>query len=1844
MNFVSNLEESLRDLAAEARKKHPGVKEASERATLKLRGLQQHYVSCVRKANAGGEHPTTAVFQSSELLHPFLLAANYPSASPKLLDISLKAMCLLLKGDAVAPQDGIQMVRVWTIQAQVVVAYYHKLYGKELKKIEQSNQQQQQQQQIKPASSSWFSWTSSSTTTAAATTTKAVTDNSTATTTTKNNTMKPTTTASASTQQSSPAQMDKMAQQILSCLLQLLTVLRQYPNHLTTELWTNAVALSCVWLHYVPSRHFIQQAAKSTLCQVLNVFLETGSDSSLKQQTWNDLLSLASTTSSTKTLTLNGAFSLCKATAGLSFPVHPPSPELALELMTQCYAQHYSTDNNNHTNSTLLQRTFSITLALLQQQTNHNNNNHQFATVERHLRALQWTLVLFAAHRRERAIECAELFACLLQPIVSATEACRQSHEFEDGYVYTTTTSKNSHLQQQQLQQQQSVSDLTCLFPTALLWKTALALDAALQMLSDDSADFNDGALDVPLLAETLGDFWTIGASCADHIHQVARYVESLPCRDAQVFETAVDRNVKPTMFRKAEQVITSGNGASLNRASSEASVKLGDKGLLIPSILGEALWLSMQGIIRIAVLLASIDAVKPILEETFAPSLAVLQHCLKRFPGSREIVRLALAGYASLADICIPLGGTSMHRKALLTSLCKLSLPAWGKHDASAQLEDHHVSSMLYLFRIVHQHYNFISLEWEIILRTLEQLSVLSIASTKLSNESYHAAMAVSELFGRFAPFTTCFSVQSLLFLAEALTEICKSTMANLDVVGDSKTVLPQRPSTASAENPLIIEEKETISGKIMSMGVRAIYGGNSDVENLEDSPIMKRTKNVFYEEYRRDFLRRLSLAKNSIRVDSIGGRIPYVLALLTDVIMGNSYRLHDCSDTFLDLLSSLAASSPAVRPFTMDIISMVTMSHLAVDCAIPAPSFGPGKLVFVDPMQSQLWAVEPILPTESNHMDSVAKEQGREPIPNTVTKSQVELLAPICKTIRTTVEVDIAETSLSALNSIIEGVGHNMKGEVWTNTIEAVTSLSGDSSFELDRSSAEWSACSSQAFNCLKFIVDDFLGEILSSPATSSTTLTALLDCCSSFGSSKHDVNTSLTAITVLWTIADQDSGSDSIDRALSKLVILASDSRAEVRNASVNTIFSCIVGRGSTFSAARWKMCFSETIFRVYDMVSIKALGGIEESPLSDESSSRYSVSLHHTRDSGRKLWIATQVVVLRGLTRVLRLFFSELLETIDNENDGVVDSMDGPPWFQETWITILDLAFDCATQSAVRDRIGSCLVGVELLVLCCQLASTSGINAATTPARVGTNMEVINGALREVRESQPTKLLSVINHCRSVSSDSVRKKLFLEAFEALESYKEHLDTTTMHGGLAGDTLEQILHSFVASLGKLYECCLSNELKPCSSEKVLQSFETTNANHSELEARFVRIIVSCLSASTIDHKARFLNQGQRSCLAVLRSMAENNSAEAFKQLVAIGGIYFFVSKESLEGVLDATLYHALVNFEASAIVSEEVGKPAVSNECKAFTLNLVMSIFLRHFTCQSDSNSKSNHIQHTLCYRNFVPIVTNGLCAVKMFPSDLAMASRAAALVWTNFNNVLSEMLLPSYVADMVLPIVPLQDLAKIISAARDYSAYAYSEKLCAILSLSASKTLNMAAHYDVISRTEGVDAEAIKMIEQQRNESIQLFSVCYSAGCFVRPEDELMQSLTKQALTNALNAFLKDNGAENKLHEEVVFIICDTLHNKTMESLVISVLSLLCRLVTSNIESVRVVAAKVFKAVDVGIVVESARNRSTIAEERAKKAEDKVAELTKTVDKLKIKNADLRRDVAALQVAL
>ncbi|GKY91522.1 hypothetical protein MPSEU_000124400 [Mayamaea pseudoterrestris] len=1555
MNF-----ESLRDLASEARKKHPGVKEASERATLRLRMLQTQYVSKVRQANSSSQasangsndaaktttttnHPTTQLFAHSEILHPFLLAANYPNASAELLNISFNSMQLLMRANAVQPSDAIQMLRVWMIQAQNVVSCYEKLYAKEIYLQTESQQHESAAATNHAAgsttsSSSWFSWGSSS---AAATTDPSSSNYKQS----SNNQIQSTKSSSTTlSSQQSPLQMEHCAKQILSCLLQLLELLKEhYAKHLTVELWTNAMALACVWLHYTPIKHTVHQAAVSTLKQVMNLlYSAAAANDKLLQSTWDDLLQLCDVNIQAN-INLTGAFSLCQRSVAHNATVYPPCAELALQLLTRLEREH-----DVALPPRLLQKTFGISVQLLLQL------DKRGTSLEKCLRIAQWTTVLFQKYFVSYSGECLELLELLLKPIAAATDICRSHDDFEDGYVYTASDADIVLLAEQHASSDgkklSSTRTLTTLIPPSVLWKAVFSLEAIYVIFDrDDPMELSvilEDARIVLALSETLSDFATIGASCMDHLLQFVSFGKSLPFSGNEVFAKSLTK-VKPTFFRTAEQACTSGNAQSLlvDGASTDKSTSSPSSG-----VLGEALWITLQNLLRLPECMIGLNGVEQMLEQTFAPSLAVLQHYLKRCIGSSDLVQLSLKGFANLADVCLPLG--TIHRKALLLSLCKLSLPTWGQRDSTAQLQDHHVMTLLYLCRIIHTHYEFIIDDWEIILRTFDELSDISIASKQLSDESYHAALAVSNLFSRLAPFSTCFSSSSLLRLAEALTEITKTRLEGLDVVGSNDTVLAQRtkPVDALARQSSDGGESSSISSKIMNIGVRAIYGNESEIQQKTEGSKGTRIVGTFCGDYRHEYVKRISSAKSTMRVNAVGD-IPYVLAVLTDLVMANSFRFEKCGDQLSEQLSRLASISPAVRPFIMDVLSVLAMSHLSSERALPAPFVGPGRSIFEDPMQSQLWAVEECSDKQSSTEGGIQTYEFGA-------KSQSDLLSPLCLRIQSAEKPDMAESSLGALSTIIEGVGHNMTGDVWCHVIDAVASLSGDPTYTaVDRTHAPWINCSSLAFRCLKFIVDDFRDQLTQSESASKT-LTSLLDCCTSFGRSKHDVNISLTAITLLWTIADQDPDSDSVDRALSRLLDLAADVRAEIRNAAVNTLFSCIIGRGSGFTPARWKSCFLDTIFGVYDMVANYAGTDVASGDSGAGSGKRYRVSLHHSRDSSQKQWLETQSLVLRGLIRLLRSYFSLLLDEADHQSMTVTGQ---PPrtWFEDAWLRILDYSFDAATYEGGRDTLAMRTTGLELMVLCCQLASNDGVEAATAPARVSTNMEVINGALRTVREPQSVKMLE--ERVLSVSTNDRRKQLYVDAFEAIEAYNEAVSKTISQGGNGDETTVQVIHSFVTSLRHLYDCSMSSELSS-DNAKVLHSLDRSEETSGidvgvgDLEPRFVQIVSDMLKAAGNYSSSRFLNQGQRVSLNLLRTIASNGSAVAFTALVDMAGKSLFV--HSSEQADDKGSQTALRN-EASDAISQEIVKDTVSCECKSLILYRVLNVFLGH--CLADTTNR-------------------------------------------------------------------------------------------------------------------------------------------------------------------------------------------------------------------------------------------------------------------------------------------
>lgn len=369
-------------------------------------------------------------------------------------------------------------------------------------------------------------------------------------------------------------------------------------------------------------------------------------------------------------------------------------------------------------------------------------------------------------------------------------------------------------------------------------------------------------------------------------------------------------------------------------------------------------------------------------------------------------------------------------------------------------------------------------------------------------------------------------------------------------------------------------------------------------------------------------------------------------------------------------------------------------------------------------------------------------------------------------------------------------------------------------------------------------------------------------------------------------------------------------------KVRNCAVNTLFSCIVGRGQGFTSEQWNVCISQTIFGVYDRVvsrgeneevgpngSGESSGGVKKSK---SASDRYRVSVHHSRDSAGKQWATTQVLVLQGLSRVLRNFFPQLLDTMGNTpSDDVGDLDHDPVWFKKVWTRILDVALDAARQPSSRETLDLRTVGVNLLVQCCQFTCRAGMQAAIAPAVVGTNMEVVNGALRHVDEA-PSKTTDKAQKMSSAEVDEWRECFFLAAFDALDSFRDHFendsqnDSEVVNSHYLEATQVQVLNKLALGLGKLYEGCKDNEFAPWQSpdfQRRSLEFDCENGvNHDNLEGRFVHLLAAIARSAKGDPNAQFLSQAQRAALELLRLMSNQSSDEAMRVLAIMGGHSFF------------------------------------------------------------------------------------------------------------------------------------------------------------------------------------------------------------------------------------------------------------------------------------------------------------------------------------------------------------
>ena len=1122
-----------------------------------------------------------------------------------------------------------------------------------------------------------------------------------------------------------------------------------------------------------------------------------------------------------------------------------------------------------------------------------------------------------------------EILKLLVSFVTGATDAYHESSDFEDGYIFNQTEREAFHIEQansngrgsvpssrgapiSRLAQESAEPNISgSIISSEKLWRAFLSLDILNRLVSscleeihlldsiNGQADSKDSSSIITVIAGAASDFATISASNREgilHVVMSAHNNETNAASASDIKESS-----------SSERLSIDGHG-NLNAAVALADKVTDASGVDSSDIpncdAGETSWIAFKCILSMAKslkLLSSENAsaadttIAEILSGSFVSTITLLQHYIKRMCGSHVIVSCTLAAYEELAYASMIMEDKpgNLRRQAILTSLCKLCLPKWGgKKRANCQLKESNIDALWTMLWLIHSHFEKIVDEWDVIISTFDQLGSVSISSMKLSTAYSEKAAAIAKCFIRLPKFTTCFSSNALYQFTSSLVKL--SEAVSFEPMTSPNTNYLRKTSESSYGD--IIDTQPSIGGKLMNFAGRAFGGSQQLNPNTSFRKIASSGTAQMSKSYSEDLRETTCLHLASMKIStpsSVIRKLPLPLLLLVVVAEANMYRFSIIEESVAVHFCELVAKSPdeEVRSFAME--ALIRFMPPSLSKSEIGLKFGTRPVMIPDEMSVNDTPLG-VTPIDSIEGYEDYDQSEKKISSDSGSESELQVLKILCRTIQSSAQVDTAETGLKALHVVLEGSVHSLSGGDLVTIVRTLSLLSGYNSLQnneatsIDRSVKAWANVSAHSFQTFKLIFDEYLESLpVSSEVADSETRVAMIDCCVAFGRSHHDVNTALTATGMLWSLADRDSSSETLDIVLSNLALLSSDSRPELRNCSVNTLFSCVVGLGERFTEDQWKKSLNDTIFGVMKEIASGINGAEDTGVTEDASKDRYKVAVHHTRNSASKQWAATQVLAVRGLERVLRQYFLRLLSTASSISQNSRGSQQ--PWIIATWKEILAISLDCSKLVGGRETLDVRLAGAELILLCAQLSCKAGIVAAGTTARVGTNMEVVGGALRSVRTPTRDKLKRNETSAPTLHmDDALRQQLFELAFATVDEFRKHLEEIGAENSYdysgVDSLLMQVLTKIMGELAKLYECCKNDEMSPgvCALQ-----LDIIIENDNGYESRFLYLLKVITNTAKDDGSFRYLNQAQRGVMSLLQSMASNSSLRAFELL---------------------------------------------------------------------------------------------------------------------------------------------------------------------------------------------------------------------------------------------------------------------------------------------------------------------------------------------------------------------
>ncbi|GMH79073.1 hypothetical protein TrST_g1190 [Triparma strigata] len=767
--------------------------------------------------------------------------------------------------------------------------------------------------------------------------------------------------------------------------------------------------------------------------------------------------------------------------------------------------------------------------------------------------------------------------------------------------------------------------------------------------------------------------------------------------------------------------------------------------------------------------------------------------HCAMYLSGCEGVIECVLGNYCVWIEERLKEADEAVKSRALST-LCKFAIPSDGR------LDTFHVRVVESIFTVVHGGREGIGKSWVDIMACLEKLSLMTLANKQLSDEAYDTAIALSSSLSQFSEFTCTLSPRSLLEVLSALSSLKGSSRSDY---------MTSRPA------PAVVAETG-FGSRLLGLARNTIQKLSEQNQAVE-SRARLHPQRMFGEDMRE---RAFSRVEDGRVVDGIS----FGLIMVLDIARVNAWRGKFCNLAVCRHLSSISLSpniNSTVRTFAIEALASIIVSEASSEPPSSSPYKNKAARVVTgveDLFRTRRYGSSESLPQVSDVVEEEPQvEEGSlfEPLMDIVTAS----------------DQSISAAGLQSLQSILEKIGQGIN--CWPMIIGTVKKCEGPG-----------------AFKCLKFIIDEFLDNI-------GNGLRELIAACESFAFSTSDVNTSLTSISLLWSISDRSA--DPIPILLS-LLRVSLDSRPEVRNCAVNTLFSCIVGSdGST-----WDTIFEEVVVQLLERVEEGLRNAAEEGAGGGEErgGKGFIMAVHHSRDSPRKQWAETYKVALQGLSRLLRQFLSSF------------------PLPANLHSVLLNLCTHTLTLPAE-----CACAGIELMLLIVEVVGGG------ESEKVGDKLEMVNGALQRT-ETSPK---------RSPGKPQPLSPAFQESFAALKEIPKATTEPDILSPLA-DGIRGLHESLSASIPQsqftngmvdlcvdIATCCENSTKYPTGAEK--SSISTLKALATSSPHAFKAL--STLASSAF--------QGSGTCvnLEAARSLGDvvgdgggksNNVIDALANLVTI------------------------------------------------------------------------------------------------------------------------------------------------------------------------------------------------------------------------------------------------------------------------------------------------------------------------------------------------------------------